>query len=150
MIKLVIMILCQIFIMKICCDIVENWLFCYIGVLFDQFGDYILFINFQYYVKFFVKWYCVFVCGKDKFMFSVIKGCIIIINFGMGSVIVVMVMDLFSVIFLKVVFFFGKCGGIKYCVEFGDFIFFIVVICGEGMSNDYFLFEVLVFFVFVF
>lgn len=81
-------------------------------------------------------------------MFNVIVDGIMLINFGMGSFNVVIVMDLFSVIEFKVVLFLGKCGGLKKKNVIGDLVLLIVVICGEGIFNDYLLLEVLVLLVF--
>lgn len=130
-------------------EIVDNWLLCYIGVLLDQFGQYILLINFGGYLYIFFELIGVFIIGFDWLMVSVIIDGIIMINFGMGSFNVVIIMDLLLVVMFKVVLFLGKCGGFKCKNQLGDLVLLIVVIRGEGMLGDYLLLEVLVLLVFV-
>lgn len=130
-------------------EIVENWLLCYIGVLLEQFGLYVLLINFVGYLYMFFQFIGVLVQGLDWLMVSVISDGIMLINFGMGSFNVVIIMDLLLVVMFKVVLFLGKCGGFKCKNQFGDLVLLIVVIWGEGMFSDYLLLEVLVLLVFV-
>lgn len=119
-------------------EIVNNWLPRYTGVPLDEFGEYILLVNFTNYVHMFAKLYDVEVKGLDKPMSSATANNITIINFGMGSAGAATVMDLLSAIMPKAVLFLGKCGGLKRKNEIGDLILPIAAIRGEGTSNDYF------------
>lgn len=94
-------------------EIVNNWLPRYTGVPMDEFGKYILLVNFSTYVHLFAKQYQVEVKGLDRPMCSATYGNITIINFGMGSASAATVMDLLTAITPKAVLFLGKCGGLK-------------------------------------
>ena len=119
-------------------QIVENWLPRYTGVPLDEFGEYILLVNFNNYVQMFAEWRKVEVRGMDRPMPSATADGITIINFGMGSASAATVMDLLSALHPKAVLFLGKCGGLKKKNELGDLILPIAAIRGEGTSNDYF------------
>lgn len=119
-------------------EIVQNWLPRYTGVPLDEFGSYILLVNFSNYVETFAQWHGVPVRGEDKSMPSASANGITIINFGMGSANAATIMDLLSAIHPKAVLFLGKCGGLKAKNEIGDLILPIAAIRGEGTSNDYF------------
>jgi AMP nucleosidase len=123
-------------------EIVSNWLPRYTGVALDDFGKYILLVNFSNYVHMFAKHYNVEVKGLDKPMCSATADNITIINFGMGSASAATVMDLLSAIHPKAVLFLGKCGGLKKKNNIGDLILPIAAIRGEGTSSDYFPSEV--------
>ncbi|MCE3260299.1 MAG: nucleosidase [Bacteroidetes bacterium] len=123
-------------------EIVNNWLPRYTGVPLDEFGKYILLVNFSNYVHMFAKHYNVEVKGLDKPMCSATADNITIINFGMGSASAATVMDLLSAIHPKAVLFLGKCGGLKKKNNIGDLILPIAAIRGEGTSSDYFPTEV--------
>jgi AMP nucleosidase len=123
-------------------EIVNNWLPRYTGVPLDEFGKYILLVNFSNYVHMFAKHYNVEVKGLDKPMCSATSDNITIINFGMGSASAATVMDLLSAIHPKAVLFLGKCGGLKKKNNIGDLILPIAAIRGEGTSSDYFPTEV--------
>jgi AMP nucleosidase len=123
-------------------EIVNNWLPRYTGVPLNEFGEYIILVNFSNYVHMFAKLYNVEVRGQDKPMSSATAENITIINFGMGSASAATVMDLLSAIQPKAVLFLGKCGGLKKKNELGDLILPIAAIRGEGTSNDYFPSEV--------
>jgi AMP nucleosidase len=123
-------------------DIVNNWLPRYTGVPLNEFGEYILLVNFSNYVHMFSKLYDVEVRGQDRPMSSATFENITIINFGMGSASAATIMDLLSAIQPKAVLFLGKCGGLKKKNEIGDLILPIAAIRGEGTSNDYFPSEV--------
>jgi AMP nucleosidase len=118
-------------------EIVHNWLPRYTGLQLEEFGKYILLVNFSSYVYVFAKQYAVEVKGADKPMLSATAGNITIINFGMGSASAATVMDLLVAINPKAVLFLGKCGGLKKKNEIGDLILPIAAIRGEGTSNDY-------------
>ena len=55
-------------------EIVSNWLPRYTGTSVDQFGKYILLVNFSNYVHMFAKRYKVEVRGLDKPMPNATKG----------------------------------------------------------------------------
>jgi len=119
-------------------DIVDNWLPRYTGQTLDAFGKYILLTNFQNYVDMFAENHGVEVDGKDKPMPSATAEGITIINFGMGSPMAALVIDLLSAIEPEAVLFLGKCGGLKSKNKVGDLILPIAAIRGEGTSNDFF------------
>jgi len=118
-------------------EIVRDWLPRYTGTPLNEFGNYILLVNFGNYVKFFAKKFRVEIKGKDRPMQTATAENITIINFGMGSAMAATVMDLLSAIMPKAVLFLGKCGGLKKKTQIGDLILPIAAIRGEGTSNDY-------------
>lgn len=123
-------------------DIVNNWLPRYTGTALEDFGKYIILVNFGNYVHRFAEWHGVEVRGKDRPMINATADGITIINFGMGSPNAATVIDLLSAIKPKAVLFLGKCGGLKKKNLLGDLILPIAAIRGEGTSNDYFPAEV--------
>jgi AMP nucleosidase len=118
-------------------EIVNNWLPRYTGVRLEEFGEYIILVNFSNYVHMFAKQYGVEVKGLDRPMCSATAENITIINFGMGSASAATIMDLLTAIAPKAVLFLGKCGGLKKKNQIGDLILPIAAIRGEGTSNDY-------------
>ncbi len=118
-------------------EIVQNWLPRYTGVKIDEFGEYIILVNFSNYVIQFANQYNVEVRGLDRPMNSATADNITIINFGMGSASAATVMDLLTALSPKAVLFLGKCGGLKKKNHIGDLILPIAAIRGEGTSNDY-------------
>lgn len=123
-------------------EIVNNWLPRYTGVALNDFGKYIILVNFTNYVHMFAKLYNVQVKGLDKPMSSATAENITIINFGMGSASAATIMDLLSAISPAAVLFLGKCGGLKRKNQLGDLILPIAAIKGEGTSGDYLPMEV--------
>jgi len=123
-------------------EIVNNWLPRYTGLQLNEFGEYILLVNFSNYVHMFAKQYGVEVRGMDRPMMTATANNITIINFGMGSASAATCMDLLSSIMPKAVLFLGKCGGLKKKNQLGDLILPIAAIRAEGTSNDYFPSEV--------
>jgi AMP nucleosidase len=119
-------------------EIVSNWLPRYTGTDLEEFGRYILLVNFDSYVYQFAEMHGVQVCGVDKPMMNATAGGITIINFGMGSANAATIMDLLSSILPKAALFLGKCGGLKRKNKIGDLMLPIAAIRGEGASNDYF------------
>jgi AMP nucleosidase len=119
-------------------EIVSNWLPRYTGTAVQDFGKYILLVNFSQYVRTFAAWHDVPVRGEDRPMPNATANGITIINFGMGSAGAATVMDLLSALNPKAVLFLGKCGGLKRKNKLGDLILPIAAIRGEGTSNDYF------------
>lgn len=119
-------------------EIVENWLPRYTGTNLDEFGKYIILVNFSLYVELFAKWNEVEVHGRDRSMINATANNISIINFGMGSPNAGTIIDLLTAIKPKALLFLGKCGGLKSGKnKLGDFILPIAAIRGEGTSNDY-------------
>ena len=123
--------------MKTKSEIVENWLPRYTGTELEEFGEYIILVNFSYMVWKFAEWYDVPVKGEAKAMISATAENISIINFGMGSANAGTIIDLLSAIQPKAIIFLGKCGGLKKKNNLGDLILPIAAIRGEGTSNDY-------------
>lgn len=119
-------------------EIVENWLPRYTGTALEEFGQYIILVNFNHYVNLFAEWHKVKVNGRDRSMLNATANGITIINFGMGSPNAATIMDLLSAIKPKAVLLLGKCGGLKRKNKLGDLILPIAAIRGEGTSNDYF------------
>lgn len=117
--------------------IVANWLPRYTGVPLDEFGEYILLVNFNNYVKLFAEWHSVPVRGLERPMQTATANNITILNFGMGSSNAATAMDLLSALKPKACLFLGKCGGLKSKNQLGDLILPIAAIRGEGASNDY-------------
>ena len=119
-------------------EIVENWLPRYTGQALEDFGRYIILVNFSNYVRMFAEWHNVVVMGEDRSMQCATSGNITIINFGMGSPNAATIMDLLTAIKPKAVLFLGKCGGLRHDKNaVGDLILPIAAIRGEGTSNDY-------------
>lgn len=119
-------------------EIVSNWLPRYTGMPLEEFGKYILLVNFNSYIHMFAEMNDTRVCCEDKPMPNATANGITIINFGMGSANAATVMDLLSAIKPKAALFLGKCGGLKSSNSLGDLILPIAAIRGEGASNDYF------------
>jgi AMP nucleosidase len=119
-------------------EIVANWLPRYTGTEIENFGKYILLVNFGAYLETFARLNNVEIQGKDRSMPSATCGNITMIRFGMGSANAATVMDLISAIAPKACLFLGKCGGLKHINALGDYILPIAAIRGEGTSNDYF------------
>lgn len=119
-------------------EIVEDWLPRYTGTPLEEFGKYIILVNFNTYVRIFAKRYNVEIKGEGRAMRSATADGITIINFGMGSPNAATIMDLLTAIKPKAVLFLGKCGGLKSKNQVGDFLLPIAAIRGEGTSNDYF------------
>ncbi len=124
-------------------EIARNWLPRYTGMAIDDFGDYILLTNFDYYIRRFAEQFDSEIHGIGKPMQAVTNSQgLSIVNFGIGSANAATIMDLLSARKPKGVLFLGKCGGLKKSTEIGHFILPIAAIRGEGTSNDYFPTEV--------
>ncbi len=119
-------------------EIVENWLPRYTGTQIEEFGEYILLVNFGAYLETFARLNNVEIKGRDRSMPSATAGNITMIRFGMGSANAATVMDLLSAVNPKACLFLGKCGGLKHINALGDYILPIAAIRGEGTSDDYF------------
>lgn len=119
-------------------EIIRNWLPRYSGTALEDFGEYILLVNFSNYVELFAAMHGVEVKGKERPMPNATANNITILNFGMGSASAATIMDLLQSIKPKAVLFLGKCGGLKRKNNIGDLILPIAAVRGEGTSNDYF------------
>ncbi len=119
-------------------EIVRNWLPRYTGAALEDFSEYILLTNFEYYLQLFSEWYDVPIVGEDKPMPNVTADGITLINFGIGSPNAALIMDLLSAVSPKAALFLGKCGGLKRKTALGDLILPIAAIRGEGTSSDYY------------
>ena len=117
-------------------DIVRDWLPRYTGRKLEDFGQYVLLVNFANYVELFAERFGVEVCGCDRPMLTATAENITILSFGMGSAMAATTMDLLSAIAPKAVLFLGKCGGLKK-TKVGDFVLPIAAIRGEGTSDEY-------------
>ncbi|WMX15144.1 MULTISPECIES: AMP nucleosidase [unclassified Aureispira] len=120
-------------------EIVDNWLPRYTGTELEEFGEYILLVNFSGYVVEFAEMHNVEMKGFGKAMQTATADGITIINFGMGSPNAATIMDLLTAISPKACLFLGKCGGLRSDKnKVGDLILPIAAIRGEGTSDDYF------------
>lgn len=124
--------------MKTKADIINNWLPRYTGRSIEEFGKFIILVNFKDYVVRFAETYNVPITGEDRAMQSASFDDITIINFGMGSPNAATIMDLLEAITPHAVLFLGKCGGLKKVNKVGDLILPIAAIRGDGTSDDYF------------
>ena len=119
--------------------IARDWLPRYTGMPIDEFGDYVLLTNFDYYVQQFAKRFGCDVYGEGRPMQAATNSDgLSIVNFGIGSANAATIMDLLSARAPQGVLFLGKCGGLKATTEIGHFILPIAAIRGEGTSSDYF------------
>ncbi len=119
-------------------QIAKNWLPRYTGMPIDEFGDYILLTNFDYYVDQFAERFNCKIHGEGKPMQAATNtDGLTIVNFGIGSANAATIMDLLIALPPKGVLFLGKCGGLKQSTEIGHFILPIAAIRGEGTSRDY-------------
>jgi AMP nucleosidase len=126
-------------VMKDRLEIARNWLPRYTGMPLDQFGDYVLLTNFQYYLEHFAEKFNCNICGEGRPMQSATNSAgLTIINFGIGSANAATIMDLLSAKHPKGVLFLGKCGGLKDSTEIGHFILPIAAIRRDGTSDEYF------------
>ena len=66
-------------------DIVRDWLPRYTGRKLEEFGQYVLLVNFSNYVEMFAERFGVPVVGRDRPMMSATAENITILSFGMGS-----------------------------------------------------------------
>ena len=124
--------------MKTKSEIVANWLPRYTGTPLKDFGNHILLVNFNNYVRMFAKRHGVPDHGHDNPMPNATADGSTIINFRMGSASGANCMELFIAIQPKAVLFLGKCGGVKHLANLGDLVLPIAAIRGEGASNDYY------------
>jgi AMP nucleosidase len=123
--------------------IAKDWLPRYTGMPLEEFGDYILLTNFDYYIRRFAEKFKCKIRGDGKPMQAATNSDgLTMINFGIGSANAALIMDLLTARNPAAVLFLGKCGGLKASTEIGNFILPIAAVRGEGTSHDYFLPEV--------
>ena len=119
-------------------EIAKDWLPRYTGMQLDEFGDYILLTNFDYYLRQFASKFNAVIKGVGKPMQAATNANgLTIINFGIGSANAATIMDILLAKKPKGVLFLGKCGGLKQSTEIGHFILPIAAVRGDGTSNDY-------------
>jgi AMP nucleosidase len=118
-------------------DIVLDWLVRYTGQALEDFGEYILLTNFEYYLDRFCSIHETTIVDTSKPMPCATSEGVTMINFGMGSANAATIMDLLSAIHPKAVLFLGKCGGLKKKNKLGDLILPIAAIRNEGTSDSY-------------
>jgi AMP nucleosidase len=118
-------------------EIVENWLVRYTGQALEDFGKFILLVNFDHYLDRFCSITGSSIVDPAKPMPCATSEGITMINFGMGSANAATIMDLLSAVAPGAVLFLGKCGGLKKKNKLGDLILPIAAIRDEGTSNNY-------------
>lgn len=118
-------------------QIVKDWLPRYTGTPIEDFGEYILLVNFSKYVDFFARRFKAKVRGKNFPMQTCTAENITIVNFGMGSSMAATIMDLLAAAKPKAVLFLGKCGGLKKTTNVGDLILPLAGIRGERTGDHY-------------
>ena len=119
-------------------ELAKEWLPRYTGMSIDQFGEYVLLTNFQSYVTKFSEQFDCEIYGENRQMQATTNDAgLTMVNFGIGSPSVAIIMDLLIARQPKGVLHLGKCGGLKKSTEIGNFILPIGAIRGEGTSDDY-------------
>lgn len=118
-------------------EIVENWLVRYTGQALEEFGKFILLVNFDHYLDRFCSITGSSIVDPTKPMPCATSEGITMINFGMGSANAATIMDLLSAVAPSAVLLLGKCGGLKKKNKLGDLILPIAAIRDEGTSNNY-------------
>ncbi|MEW6364610.1 MAG: AMP nucleosidase [Acidobacteriota bacterium] len=109
----------------------------YTGCCVDDFGKYILLTNFSRYVEEFAGMAQTEVKDFNWKAAHWTEKNISIIEFGIGSPVAGMAMDILSYIDPTVVLMLGMCGGIDDGVEVGDYIIPTASIRDEGTSKHY-------------
>ena len=110
----------------------------YTGSSVDEFQPYILLTNFKKYVDLFAG-----TCSHKMKQGSVMRSChsseegISIIDYGVGSPVAALIIDLLSFITPSAVLMLGMCGGLKEQYEIGEFFNPVAAVREEGTSNAY-------------
>jgi AMP nucleosidase len=124
-------------------EIIRNWLPRYTGTPLEEFGEYILLVNFSNYVEKFAEINKCPVRGVGGPMQTATSSDgITIVNFGIGSANAATIMDLLGAVTPKACLFLGKCGGLKKTVTTGDFVLPIAALREGSASSHYFPAEV--------
>jgi AMP nucleosidase len=118
---------------KIALDMLER----YTGHLLGEFQDQIILTNFHYYtLRFNEKHSDHHYTQGSAFKASSSKAAgVTIVEFGIGSAMAALVIELISVIRPKAVLFLGMCGATHKSLKVGDFILPIGAIRTEGVSR---------------
>jgi len=110
----------------------------YTGSDAEQFGEYILLTNFGRYVDVFSE-----MCGQEKIRGTTMRSAhkpgdnISIIDFGVGSPMAALIVDLLSYVSPRVVIMLGLCGGLSPSYRIGHYFNPIAAIRDEGTSDHY-------------
>ena len=110
----------------------------YTGSSADEFQPYILLTNFKKYVDMFSR-----TCDHQMRQGSAMRVChsdeekISVIDYGVGSPVAALIVELLSFIKPEAVLMLGMCGGLRDRYEVGDFFNPIAAIREEGTSNAY-------------
>jgi AMP nucleosidase len=110
----------------------------YTGSNVGDFKEYILLVNFPSYLENFSKLY-----QSSQTQGTVMKTVhseklnISVINYGVGSPVAALVIDLLSFIKPKAVLMIGMCGGLRQDYQVGDFFNPVAAVRGEGTSDAY-------------
>lgn len=120
-------------------EIVKNWLPRYTGTPLEEFGEYVLLVNFADYVEKFSRDNDCPIRGIGSAMQTATSpDGITIINYGIGSPNAATIMDLLSAVKPKACLFLGKCGALKKTINPGDFILPIGALREGSASSHYF------------
>ncbi len=120
---------------KIALDMLER----YTGHRIDQFQQQIILTNFHYYVERFNQ----LLPDADHTKGSAFEASssasanVTIIEFGIGSAMAALIMELCTVVEPKAVLFLGMCGAVHRSLNVGDFILPIAAIRAEGVSTHF-------------
>jgi AMP nucleosidase len=120
---------------KIACDMLER----YTGHSIDLFQTQIILTNFHYYTERFNALLddAEYTIGSAFKASSSKKAKVTIIEFGIGSAMAALVMELISVVEPKAVLFLGMCGATHPSLKVGDFILPIGAIRAESVSTHF-------------
>ncbi len=120
-------------------EIVRNWLPRYTGTPLEEFGQYILLVNFSHYLEKFAQDFdCPIRGTTGPMQTATSRDGITMVNFGIGSANAATIMDLLPAVKPKACVFLGKCGGLKSNVAPGDFILPIAALREGAASTHYF------------
>jgi AMP nucleosidase len=120
-------------------EIVRNWLPRYTGTPLEEFGEYILLVNFSNYVeKFAEENQCAIRGLNGPMQTATSTDGVTIVNYGIGSPNAATIMDLLSAVRPKACLFLGKCGGLKHNLNPGDLILPIGALREGSASTHYF------------
>ncbi|MBP9675095.1 MAG: AMP nucleosidase [Bacteriovoracaceae bacterium] len=120
---------------KIAADMLER----YTGHSLDLFQQQIILTNFHYYTERFNALLDdhIYTTGSAFKASSSKKSKVTIIEFGIGSAMAALIIELLGVIQPKAVLFLGMCGAIHSSLNVGDFILPIAAIRAEGVSTHF-------------
>lgn len=120
-------------------EICRSWLPRYTGTPLEEFGKYVLLVNFSNYLeKFSSENNCPIRGVGGPMQTATSNDGVTMINFGIGSANAATIMDLLSAVEPKACLFLGKCGGLKKNIQNGDFILPIGALREGSASSHYF------------